>query len=108
MGDVFRTGERRPVMFRVGSFDDGRPKFAKAPFDVLIWGEGENKDQLIVTNGIGGPDDIDAYVNASDVEFDAQHYRNEFGWLGESIVVEEHELGSDQEGWKGVHSFGLV
>lgn len=107
MGDIFRNGERKQIFFRTGSFDDGRARFVKAPFDLIIWGEGDVKSEMIVTLGIGGDSEHEAFVNDTEVAYEAQHYRDEFGFLSESIVVEEHELGSG-EGWKGVHSFGLV
>jgi hypothetical protein len=105
MTDIFRTGTRKQVFFRVGSFSDGSPRFAKAPFDQIIWGEGEVKTMMIDTLGLGGEENTEGLLGLTREQL---NYRNEFGFLGESIVVEEHELGGDVEGWKGVHSFGLV
>lgn len=107
MADKFLTGKRNPVYFRVGSFDDGEPKFVKAPFDLLMWSESGQKDEMLVTCGMGGPTSYDGFVDATDVEWEAQHYLNEFGFLGEPIYVEEHSMGVG-DGIFGVNAISLL
>jgi len=109
MADIFRDGERREVFYDWGKFDnDQRRKFVRAPFDLVIWSESGQKFQFVDTKGLGGPEAMDAFINATDPVFEEQHYMSEFGFLGEPITVEEHAMGNGADSWMGVHAFSLV
>lgn len=98
MSDFFRTVRRRPVLYRIGSFDDGRPRYAKAPFDVLSIKVSDSAPHETVISTHGTMAETTGLSFGTNLEDDqAFADRDGLGWIEENIVTEEHLCGA----WEG-------
>ena len=102
MADFFRTVRRRPVLYRIGSFEDGRPRYAKAPFDVLSIQVSDTapRETVISTNW---PMALTSGLSMEDDNESDQAYpdRDGLGWIEEFLYTEEHLCGA----WEGNDNF---
>ena len=106
MAQTYSYSKIKPVYYPVGKFtNDQRPRFLKAPFDVVVI----NGVSFIQPLSIGsGPGAVASQSGNGDAE-QARLVRQLFYTdCGDPVYLEEHEMGDGTSSWKGLHKFGLV
>ncbi len=103
---LLESGEITEVYYRFGTYQDGnsgKPKFIKAPFDLVKMGT----DEYVQPMPIGGhPVDYATIFSGTLTATEYYMARRDFGFVnGNPVMVGEHEMGDTSDGWKGLHFF---
>lgn len=104
---LLEQGEITEVYYSFGTFkNDNRLKFVKAPFDILSMG-GEQYVQPLALGGSAA--ELNGLFNSNTIAAEQYMGRRDFGFVNlNPIVVGEHEMGTGQDNWKGLHFFDLI
>ncbi len=104
---LLENGEITQCYYRFGTFtNDQRPKYVKAPFDLVRIGV----EQYVQPLPVGGnASELNGLINSSTVANEQYMGRQDFGFVNlDPMVVSEHEMGDRSNTWKGLHSFDLI
>lgn len=104
---LLEQGELTEVYYSFGTFaNDQRAKFLKAPFDILSL----NGEQYVQPLAVGGNDaELKGLFGSGTIAAEQYLGRRDFGFSNLTpIVVGEHEMGTGQDSWKGLHFFDLI
>jgi hypothetical protein len=112
MDDLHKNGKLRQIFYKMGRFDgdQGKDKYIKAPFDLLLWGV---HTYIQPTDcGAGGFSANSAsglFGNDEGFELDIARGGNYF--VFEPYIMERHDLGDwkgKPDDWRGMFKLGQL
>lgn len=110
---IWTEAERQPVFLAMSHFpDDQRPRYARAPFDLLradLDGDGAREFYLETVGWQAGTDDLHSSSAAiDDVDYPFQ-VRTGYGYLAFPALIEDAGLGrGTDDTWVSQHYFGPI
>ena len=105
---LLERGEITEVYYRFGKFyNDQRPRFIQAPFDIVKL----NGEEYVQPLPIGGnAAELNGVINSNTIATEQYMGRRDFGCVNlDPIVTDENEWGGwKKDGLRGLHFFDLI
>lgn len=113
MNTLDRMTTCTPVRYRMGEFDDNRPKYTPAPFQILSMPSNTEdetvKETYVCPVPIYSEPSANDPILANDVLDDELICgRGQFGYMTDVMTVEEHQMGDGSDTILGLHAYGFI
>ncbi len=95
MNTIFDNAIRRPMYYKIGTFSDGRARFARAPMDLLLMPSGPDEAFEQYINMTHDMADMPGLALDQDGDRADQYAdRTGLGWVSTFLYVDDNEPGS--------------